>query len=236
MNVANMHEPDVLREMEAHRGHGDTVEYKPEVKVEGEQTEDRRHVVAFKRPYMFERKEYTEVDLSGLDALTVKDAIEVQRQLFGQQEVAASLLTETTTAFAQALATRASGKPVEFFKLMKKPFYRPVFRYVREYVMSVEKGMENNIMQLEKPCFFEGKEYREIDLSGVADLNSMQESAAENRMAREGFVVTETSFNYLYACLIASMATGIKEEFFLGLPICEAVKLKNAVNDGSFFE
>lgn len=211
------------------------VEYKPEVKVEGEQ-EQGRHVVKFKRPYLFERKEYSEVDLSGLDGLTVKDAIEVQRQLFNQQEVAASLLTETTTAFAQALAVKASGKPVEFFKLMKKPFYRPVFRYVREYVMGAEKGVENHIMKLEEPCFYEGKEYREIDLNGVADLNSMQESAAENRMAREGFVVTETSFNYLYACVIASMATGLPEEFFTGLPICEAVKLKNAVNDEGFFE
>lgn len=174
--------------------------------------------------------------MSGLDELTVKDAIEVQRQLFSQQEVAASLLTETTTAFAQALAVKASGKPVEFFKLMKKPFYRPVFRYVREYVMSVEQGVENHVMRLEKPYFFGGKEYQEIDLSGIADLNSMQESAAENRMAREGFVVTETSFNYLYACVIASMATGLPEEFFTGLPICEAVKLKNAVNDGDFFE
>ena len=152
----------------------ENMEYKPEVKVEGEQDQERRHVVTFKRPYLFERKEYAEVDLSGLDELTVKDAIEVQRQLFGQQEVAASLLTETTTAFAQALAVRASGKPVEFFKLMKKPFYRPVFRYVREYVMSVEQGVENHVMRLEKPCFFEGKEYREIDLNGVADLNSMQ--------------------------------------------------------------
>ncbi len=212
------------------------VEYQPEVKVEGEQDQERRHVVTFKRPYTFERKEYAEVDLSGLDGLTVKDAIEIQRQLFGQQEVAASLLTETTTAFAQALAVKASGKPVEFFKLMKKPFYRPVFRYVREYVMSTEKGVENHVMELEAPCFYEGKEYRKIDLNGVADLNSMQESAAENRMAREGFVVTETSFNYLYACVIASMATGLPEEFFTGLPICEAVKLKNAVNDGDFFE
>lgn len=214
----------------------ENMEYKPEVRAEGEQTGERRHVIQFKRPYAFERKEYTEVDLSGLDGLTVKDAIEVQRQLFNQQEVAASLLTETTTAFAQALAVKASGKPVEFFKLMKKPFYRPVFRYVRDYVMNVEKGVENHIMQLEKPCFFEDKEYRVIDLNGVADLNSMQESAAENRMAREGFVVTETSFNYLYACVVASMATGLPEEFFTGLPICEAVKLKNAVSDGSFFE
>ena len=135
----------------------ENMEYKPEVKVEGEQDQERRHVVTFKRPYLFERKEYAEVDLSGLDELTVKDAIEVQRQLFGQQEVAASLLTETTTAFAQALAVRASGKPVEFFKLMKKPFYRPVFRYVREYVMSVEQGVENHVMRLELNEQYAGK-------------------------------------------------------------------------------
>lgn len=214
----------------------ESMEYKPKVKVEGEQPEEQRHVVKFKRPYLFEGKEYTEVDLGGLDKLTVEDAIKTQKQLFNQQEVAASLMTETTTAFAQALAVQASGKPVEFFKLMKKPFYRPVFRYVREYVMSVEQGVENHVMRLEKPCFFEGKEYKEIDLSGIADMNSMQESAAENRMAREGFVVTETSFNYLYACIVASMATGLPEDFFTSLPICETVKLKNAVNDGDFFE
>lgn len=214
----------------------ENMEYAPNVTVEVVEDQEKRHVVAFNRPYQFERKEYTEVDLSGLDGLTVEDAIEVQRQLFSQQEVAASLLTETTTAFAQALAVKASGKPVEFFKLMKKRFYRPVFRHVREYVMGAEKNVENHVMQLEKPYLFKGKSYTEIDLSGVAELNSMQESAAENRMAREGFVITETSFNYFYACIIASMATGLPEEFFTGLPICETVKLKNAVNDGDFFE
>ena len=49
-------------------------------------------------------------------------------------------------------------------------------------------------------------------------------------------MVTENSINYLYACVIASMATGIPEDFFTGLPMCELVKLKNAVNDGDFFE
>ncbi|MBD5160533.1 MAG: hypothetical protein HDT14_00630, partial [Oscillibacter sp.] len=32
---------------------------------------------------------------------------------------------------------------------MKKPFYRPVFHYVREYVMNVEQGVENHVMRLE---------------------------------------------------------------------------------------
>lgn len=211
------------------------LESKTEVHSEDEQ-EKGRHVITFKRPYLFERKEYTSVDLGGLDSMTVQDAIDIQRELFNQQEVAATLLAETTTAFEQALAVKASGKPVEFFKLMKKPFYTPVFRHVREHIMNTEKETENHIMRLEKPYFFDGKEYKEIDLNGVADMNAMQESAAENRMAREGFIVTETSFNYLYACVVASMATGLPEAFFTGLPVCETAKLKNAVNDGDFFE
>ena len=213
----------------------ENVEYKPEVKVEGERTDERRHVVTFKRPYTFERKEYAEVDLSGLEGLTVKDAIDVQRQLFNQQEVAASLLTETTTAFARALAVKSTGRPVEFFQQMPRGASRLVRRAVQEY-MNVENSTENHVMRLEKPYSFDGKEYKEIDLNGIADLSSMHDSAAENRMAREGFMVTETSFNYLYACVIASMAAKLPEDFFTGQPLYETVKLKNAVNDGDFFE
>lgn len=214
------------------------VEYKPDVQVESAKTEaeaDRRFVVKFSKPYRFEGKEYTEVDLSGLEGLTVKDAIDVQRQLFNQQEVAASLLTETTTAFARALAVKATGKPVEFFQQMPRGASRLVRRAVQEY-MNVENSTENHVMRLEKPYSFDGKEYKEIDLNGIADLSSMHDSAAENRMAREGFMVTETSFNYLYACVIASMAAKLPEDFFTGLPLYETVKLKNAVNDGGFFE
>ncbi len=214
------------------------VEYKPNVQVESAKTEaeaDQRFVVKFSKPYRFEGKEYTEVDLSGLEGLTVKDAIDVQRQLFNQQEVAASLLTETTTAFARALAVKATGKPVEFFQQMPRGASRLVRRAVQEY-MNVENSTENHVMRLEKPYSFDGKEYKEIDLNGIADLSSMHDSAAENRMAREGFMVTETSFNYLYACVIASMAAKLPEDFFTGLPLYETVKLKNAVNDGGFFE
>lgn len=216
------------------------MEYKPEIPVEGTETAEaaetgQRIVVKFNRPYIFEGKEYAEVDLSGLEGLTVKDAIDIQRQLFNQQEVAASLLTETTTAFARALAVKGTGRPVEFFQQMPRGASKLVCRAVREY-MNVENATENHVMRLERPYLFDGREYREIDLNGIADLSSMHDSAAENRMAREGFMVTETSFNYLYACVIASMAAKLPEDFFTGLPLYETVKLKNAVNDAGFFE
>ena len=56
-----------------------------------------------------------EIDLAGLDKLTVQDAINAQRQLFNEREPAAMLLCETTTAFVRILAAKATGLPIEFF-------------------------------------------------------------------------------------------------------------------------
>jgi len=193
-----------------------------------------KRVVELNKPYVFEGKEYPEIDLSGLDKLTIQDAIDAQRQLFGEQEVAAAVLCETTTAFARTIAAKATEQPIEFFKLMPRGVSRRVAATVRGY-LNVDSTTENHVMRLVKPCIYKGKTYQDIDLNGIADLNSLNESEAENRMAREGFVVTENATNYLYACVIASMATGIPEEFFTSLPLYELLKLKNAVNDADFF-
>lgn len=133
------------------------------------------------------------------------------------------------------MAAKATGLPIEFFKLMPRGAFRRVAGMVRRY-MNADDETKNHVMQLGKPHSYKGKEYREIDLNGVADLNTLNESEAENRMAREGFAVTENGTNYLYACVIASMATGIPEDFFTSLPLYELLKLKNAVNDADFFE
>ena len=199
-----------------------------------EQQTRQKIVVALGKPYVFEDKEYPEIDLTDLDKLTIQDAIDTQRQLFGEQEVAAAMLCETTTAFARIIAAKATEQPIEFFKLMPRGAMKRIVAAVRGY-LNVDSTTENHVMNLVKPCFYKGKQYQAIDLNGIADLNSLQESEAENRLAREGFVVTENATNYLYACVIASMATGIPEEFFTGLPLYELLKLKNAVNDQDFF-
>lgn len=197
--------------------------------------QEERRVIDLGKPYKFEDTEYTEIDLSGLDKLTVKDAIDIQRQLFNEREVAAAMLTETTTAFARAIAAKATELPIELFKLMPRGASRKVMATVRGY-MNVDADTENHVMRLVKPVHFKGQTYTEVDLNGIADLSSMNESEAENRMARAGFVVTETAYNFLYPCILASMATGLPEEFFTGLPLYETLKLKNAVNDSGFFE
>ena len=190
---------------------------------------ENQYLLKLNRPYVFEGKEYAEIDLAGLDKLTVQDAINAQRQLFNEREPAAMLLCETTTAFVRILAAKATGLPIEFFKLAPRSVSRRIYGMVMGY-MNVDSNTENHIMRLEKPYYFEGKQYTEID------LNSLNESAAENRLTRAGFMVTDTSYNYLYACILAGMATGLPEEFFTGLPLYEVLKIKNAVNDAGFFE
>lgn len=202
-----------------------------------QETAEREGVIVLNTPYVFEGAEYKEIDLNGLKALTVKDAIDAQRELFNEQEVAASVLCETTTAFARKMAARATGMPIEFFKLAPRRVSRLVTASVKSF-MGVNNAAagDSHVMKLNSPYEFKGKTYTEVDLSGVANLNSMNESEAENRIARAGFVVTEDSLNTLFACVLASMATGLPEEFFTGLPLDEAVKIRSTVNDAGFFE
>ena len=196
---------------------------------------EREHVVVLKKPHTWEQKEYTEIDLGGLDTLTIQDAINAQNDLFGQQEVATSLLCETTTAFAMEIAAKASGLPIEFFRMLPIGIGKRVKRTVQEY-LSKSDGAEDGLLRLRKPHYFGGEQYTEFDLSGIADMSVMQESAAENIMAREGFIITENAFNYLYACVIAGMAVDRPKELFTGLPLYELLNLKEAVNNLDFFE
>lgn len=203
--------------------------------AETEQAETREYVVTLKTPYKFEGREYAEIDLTGLERLTVMDAVNAQKALFSAREVATAMVTENTTAFAREMAQKATSLPIEFFRMMPRGADKKIARIIRGFLNEGETT-EGHVMKLEKPYFFRGQEYREIDLSNVGNMTSMHESTAENKMAEMGFIPTENSWNYYYACCIASMATGEPEEFFTGLPLKELLKLKNAVNDADFFE
>lgn len=201
--------------------------------TETENTE--KNVITFNKPYKFEGTEYTEIDLSGLDKLTIKDAIDIQTQLITKREVAATVLTETSTAFARMVIAKATGYPIEFFEVMPRSQSKQVQQAVMMY-LNIDTQTENHVMTFDKPYSFEGKSYKDIDLSKIGDLTSLNESEAENRMVREGIISPDNTANYFYSCILASMATGQPEEFFTGLPFKEILKLKLAVNDPSFFE
>lgn len=198
-------------------------------------TDERANIVTLKRPYKFEGTEYTEIDMGGLDRLTIQDAIDAQRDLFGGEEVAASVLCETTTAFAMEIARKATGLPIEFFKKMPMGAGRRIKRAVQAHI-GKSGGAEDGVLRLKKSYIFKDELYQEFDLSAISDMSVMNESAAENIMAREGFIITENTFNYLYACVIASMAVDKPKELFTGLPLCELLNLKEAVNNSDFFE
>ena len=193
------------------------------------------NIVKFDKPYKFEGKEYDSLDLSGMEKMTVQDLIDIQKNI--GNEMAAMSVMEMTTSFAQEMAVKATGKPVEFFKLMPRGKIKKV------HADEVKKQLESHTLKFAAPYTYKGSEKAElkdktfdsIDLSGVGELNTMSESMAENRMAAGGFAPVNTHRNYLYCCIIASMGTGYPVDFFAGLPLCEAVKLRDAVNS-DFFE
>lgn len=208
----------------------------------------KKIVAEFKKPYKFEGKEYTELDLSGLEKLTVQDVIDIQREMLEQGNNAALGAIEATTGYAMALATKASRQPVELFKLMPRKTMEEVQKTVLKALAGsqskeqAEAQTKTHVMQFDRPYVYNGKKadikgqtFESVDLSGVGDLCTMHEITAENRMAAEGFMPLNKDRNYLHAVVVASQATGLPEDFFTGLPLCEAAKLRNMVDSG-FFE
>ena len=119
------------------------------------------------------------------------------------------LLCETTTAFVRILAAKATGLPIEFFKLAPRSVSRRIYGMVMGVHECGQQHREPHYAAGKSPTTLRGKQYTEIDLNGVADLNSLNESAAENRLTRAGFMVTDTSYNYLYACIPCRNGNGL---------------------------
>ena len=79
-----------------------------------EENEEGDMVVRFKKPYHFEGKEYTEVDLSGMDDLTGADMIAVNK-IMSRNSAGIDVMPEVSVEYAFYFAARAAKLPVEFF-------------------------------------------------------------------------------------------------------------------------
>ncbi len=88
----------------------DTVEIKKDEVSE----EEVELVIKFKKPYKFEGKEISEIDLSGLENITGNDMVQVNKALSKQGQL--PVLQEMQLEYAQEMAARVTGLPVEFFK------------------------------------------------------------------------------------------------------------------------
>lgn len=89
---------------------------------------------------------------------------------------------------------------------------------------------ESLVINLKKPYKFEKKEYMEIDLTGLEDLQASDMIAVNKRMQRtsQGIdVMPEVSLEY--ACELAAKGAKLPVEFFMNLPPKEAIKVKNRV-------
>ncbi|MEK4883674.1 hypothetical protein NST81_02935 [Bacillus sp. FSL W8-0223] len=75
--------------------------------------ENKEGVVEFKKPYTFEGKEYTSIDLSGIDDLSGNDLLEADKIYSASGQF--SPVPELTLAYTFAIASRATKLPLEFF-------------------------------------------------------------------------------------------------------------------------
>ena len=73
-------------------------------------------IFKFQKPYVFDGKEFTEVDLSGLDSTTAADLSSVNKILNKTGTV--SPVPEMSMDFAIHMAARVAHLPVEFFQRM----------------------------------------------------------------------------------------------------------------------
>ena len=96
-------------------------------------------LIELARPYKFDDKEYTEIDLSGLDDLTIKDAVLIIKKLYNEGEMAVMITPETATAYTDALAAAATKLPIEFFPSAQARRFARLFR--RRSVASPQRKM-----------------------------------------------------------------------------------------------
>mgnify|MGYP001025553614 CR=1 FL=1 len=75
--------------------------------------ENKEGVVEFKKTYTFEGKEYTSIDLSGIDDLSGNDLLEADKIYSASGQF--SPVPELTLAYTFAIASRATKLPLEFF-------------------------------------------------------------------------------------------------------------------------
>jgi len=73
--------------------------------------------IVFQKPFKFEEKEYTEVDLSGLENLTTRDLVDTEKMYasYGQNN---SPVKEMSVGYACIIASKATNLPIEFFEYL----------------------------------------------------------------------------------------------------------------------
>ena len=77
--------------------------------------EEESLVVKLKKPYMFEGKEYTEIDLTALENITATDMIATNKYMERMSAGSVSIMPEISLEYACVLSAKATKLPIEFF-------------------------------------------------------------------------------------------------------------------------
>lgn len=198
---------------------------------------NKKLVIEPKKPYVFEDEEYETIDLSGLEKLTMQDAIEAQKNVVGTGEDSVILYApEASQAFIDEMAAAATKKPVEFFNGMSIGLSDKVRTAVQSVFSADGEKAKDRIVKLDKPYTYGGETVSAIDLSGVEELTSKDVSGAENEVLKTGIYSANMKNFFVYSCALAARATGKPIEFFENMPLTDAVKVRSTVNSASFFE
>lgn len=77
--------------------------------------EEESLVVKFKKTYMFEGKEYTEINLTALEDISAADMIATNKYMDRNSAGTVSIMPEISLEYACVLSAKATKMPIEFF-------------------------------------------------------------------------------------------------------------------------
>jgi len=85
------------------------------------------------------------------------------------------------------------------------------------------------LVTFKSPFTFEGKEYKNVDISGIKKLTTGDLIEADAQFGETGQFAIMNEMTTGYACIVAPQASDKPVEFFQQLPAVEGLKLKRIV-------
>lgn len=97
---------------------------------------NKKGIVKFSKPFSFDGESFTQVDVSGIENLTGQDLDDAENMLLRVNKP--SMLPEMSMTYLFFLASKATGKPQEFFFQLPAQDSLKVKRTVTSFLNSAE--------------------------------------------------------------------------------------------------
>ncbi|MCD8294682.1 MAG: phage tail assembly protein [Clostridia bacterium] len=102
---------------------------------------------------------------------------------------------------------------------------------VQEEKISGEVEDNDLLVHLSKPYKFDGDTYTEVNLAALDTMNTNDMVAGEKWIQKHGIFAPAPEMNTEYCCYMAARATNLPIEFFKGLPLKDAAKIRGVVGN-----